>query len=841
MMIDDIHEEFLEIAREKGLTKAKLWYWRHTILSIPAYLKNLLAWSYVMIKNYFKITIRVFFKHKGFSAINTFGLSIGMACAILILLWVQDELSFDGFHENKDKIYRLVHESENLKSTSTPIPLSPYLPIQFPEIEYSTRYSNGIMKYSIKHGAKTLIENIGVVEPSFFKMFSFPLLKGSYETAFQHPYSLVISGQMAKKYFGSDEAIGKTLQILAFDKKNWLDFKVTAVMKDIPHNSHLQASCFLPFKAINKLIWWYPLDEWDEWSCNTYLQLSKDASRLETENNINEYFKKRNSANEKSTFRFKLQPLSRIHLYSDYKGDSALRGDIRYVYIFTIIAFLILLIACINFMNLSTARATLRSREVCLRKTVGATKGHLVKQFLGESLLYSMFSLILALILVGLASPVFNQLTGKQLSLHYTYVGTILSLLGIAVITSILAGSYPAFFLSSFRPIQVLQGAKDSISRRGTFRKVLVVIQFSLSVIIIIGTVVLFNQLRFLKNKDIGFNKQNVICMPLNGALGKKYAVLENEILQNPNVLGVTASSGLITSIRRGFTGMSLDGERIGENIRINYFQVNHNFLDLFKMKILKGRSFSEDLSTDKDNSIIINQTLAKLLEKESLVGKKARIPTMPGYTPQIIGIVDDFHFKSLHSQVKPLILSFRTHQLGYMYVKFRANGLKSMASYLENIFKKHGLESSFEYHFLDQTINNLYFREQRMARIFRYFAYLAILISCLGLFGLVSFIAEKRTKEIGIRKVFGSSVTQITVLLSREFIKWVLIANIIAWPIAWYVMNQWLKNFAYRTNVGVWVLLLAGALSIMIALLTVSYQAIRAATANPVEALRYE
>lgn len=795
-----------------------------------------------MLKNYLKIAWRNIKRHKGFSFINIAGLAIGMACTILILTWIQDELSFDRFHEKGDRIYRVIVEDEQgFNSAGTcPIPLAPRLKERYPEVLESTRFCNGFQKFLVEYEERVFYEEIGIVDPSFFEIFTFPFREGDPGTAFNDPYSLVMTERMARKYFGTESPIGKTLQVLSSNKEK-ISFTVTGLLRNIPRNSHLKLDIFVPFKALDELVWWANnFEKWGDWSYFTYVLLQPGSSIPDVNTKITNLVKE-NYKQDEMTDKFTLQSLTRIHLYSNFKYDLAGHGDIRTIHIFAVVALFILLIACANFMNLSTARFAKRSKEVGLRKTVGAQRIQLIKHFFSESLFLVLLSLFVALVLVKLAQPVFNQLTGKQIEMDLANFWFILSLILVVVFTGLLSGSYPALFLSALQPADVLRGETKTSTKGGLFRKVLVVIQFSLSIIIIICTIAVFNQLNFLRHRKLGFDKDNILYMPLIGEFRAHYDLARNELLQNPSIIDVTASDQLFTQISRSSEGARLEGKEVCEHTGINFLTADFNLLETFNMTLSQGRPFSKELSTDAEEAVIINQTLAKTIGVEPLIRKKL-YNYSEGQTRRIIGIVEDFHFESLHSKVRPLMIVPRSgSDFKFMYVRIGQDAVPDSINLLKNIWKKYGFKNPFEYHFLDQTIDQLYASEQRMGKIFLYFALLAIFISCLGLFVLVSFMAEQRTKEIGIRKVLGASVSGITRLLSREFIKWIIISNVFAWPVAYYAMYKWLQNFAYRTSLNLWIFLMSGALAFIIAVLTVSYQSIRAAVANPADSLRYE
>jgi len=640
---------------------------------------------------------------------------------------------------------------------------------------------------------------------------------------------------VAKKYFGDEEPVGKTINILS-SKDKQIAFTVHGIIKDIPPNTHLHFNIFVPFTMLEKLVWWVDFNHWGDSSYYTYVLLQKESPVSEISKNITECCRR---YSEQSSIFF-LQRLSQVHFSTEYILDLPGSIDIQYIYIFSVIAFFVLLIACINFINLSTARFSMRSKEVGLRKTVGADRIHLIKQFLGESIFITIISFFITLILIAIIQPFFNQFTGKQLSIEYTDFGLVIKLLAIVIFTGVISGSYPALFLSAFKPVQALKETVNSTSKGKLFRKLLVVLQFSLSIIIVICTTIVFSQLNFLRDRKLGFDKENIICIPSQGDLSKNYNVVKNEILQNPDILAVTAAYHSLTYVPTASTGVHFEGKEILEKVSIKFLPVNINFLEVLNMKMVEGRYFSEEFSSDRQDAIIINEALAHTIGEKSLLGKSLKNHN-DSSERRIIGIVENFHFKSLHSSVEPLVLVPLKWNPRNIFVKVKQGKISQSIIFLENIWKKYGPGSEFEYNFLDKTIDTLYLAEQQMSRLLSCFACLAILIASLGLFGLASFTAERRTKEIGIRKVLGASGSGIIVMLSLDFTKWVLLANFIAWPVAYFAMNKWLQNFPYRIEIGLWTFLLAGALAMVIALLTVSYQAYRAAVANPVDALKYE
>lgn len=792
-----------------------------------------------MLKNYLKIALRNIKRHKGYSFINIAGLAIGIACCILILLWIQDEFSFDKFHENADELYRVVGdlqiEDQISRLARTPNPLGPALVAEYPEIINFTRFQ-GFDHWHVQSGEKNFLNDLlAVADPSFFEMFTFPFLKGNPKTALIDPLSMVITEDMAKKYFGDDEPIGKVIKI--GDK----EFHVSGLIKNIPPNSHIQFDAMFPI--INMTDYWHDnFDNWQRVMYYTYVQLQKNTSGKDVSEKISGVAKK---YNPKLNSKIYLQPLKEIHLRSNYQMDldNYQKSSITYVYIFSLIALWILIIACINFVNLATAQSSKRAKEVGMRKVVGADKTDIIKQFLGESLLLSFIALIFAVALVELFLPAFNTLSGKESTLDFSSnIFIILGIIGVALITGILSGSYPSLFLSSFRPVNILSSiSKVGRSHGAYIRKILIMIQFSFTIMLIIATTVIYTQLRYIRDRDLGFDKDNLIYFPSHGAFHNpdNYELIKYELLQNPNVLNTTMSFPPILGLDETID-IDWEGKNPNEEIMMRVTEVDCDYLETFKMKMIQGRFFSREFSDDASN-YVINEAAAEAMGEYSPVGKRL---WLRGNQGTIIGVIKNFHHRSLHNEIEPAILKIREEEAP-ICIRINSENISETISFLESKWNKYVSSYlsgyPFPYRFLDETIAGLYITEQKIGTVVKYFTFLAIFISCLGLFGLASFTSQQRTKEIGIRKVLGATVSDILLLLTKEFTKWVLIANVIAWPIAYYAMNRMLQVYAYRINIGIGIFLLAAVLAVIITLITVSYQAIKAAYANPVEALRYE
>ncbi len=784
-----------------------------------------------MLKNYFITSFRNLIKHYIHSFINITGLALGMACSILIFLWIQNELSFDKFHEYINDIYqvptRQQYGREIFIGSGAPPALGPALKNDYPEIINSARIRNGKYELLVQYGEKRFMEKILMADMSVFDMFTFPFVKGSHKYASSDPHVVVITEKMAGKYFADADPIGK---ILTLD--NQYDFKVIGVLQNIPQNSTVQFDFLVPLEFITELRGEF-ITQWSDCSYNTFVQLHKNAPWEEINQKITGRIKRENENSNEEPFLF---PFSRVHLYT-WSGHG---GRIVEVRIFMLVAFLILFIACINFMNLATAISAKRAKEVGLRKVLGAERHQLIKQFFGESILLSFIALIFALFLVELFLPALRTMTGKPLTIDYFSDLSILPvIIGIACFTGILSGIYPALFLSTFQPANVLQGSIKTRSKNPALRRILVVTQFTISIILIIGTIVIFNQLHYMRNKDLGFEKDQLIYLPVNGNLEQNFSLLKNELLKNADILNIAMSSHLPTGIYSNGSGWNWEGKPDDIDPMVTELVVDGDFFKTFGMEMAQGRFFSQEFSNTSLN-VVINERFADIMEMESPVGKRLMLGS---YSLNIIGVIKNFHFKPLHRSIEPIIISNnpRWKRFKYMFINISPQNIPQTITLLEKACQKFNPDFPFEFHFLDDDYDQLYHAQQQTDQIVRYFSFLAIFISAIGLFGLASFTAEQRTKEIGVRKILGASVSGIIILLIREFTKCVFLAILIAWPVGWYTMNKWLQNFAYRIDLTIWPFLSAGLAALIVALITVSWQAIRASTSNPVEALRYE
>jgi putative ABC transport system permease protein len=842
--LGDFLEIYTDFVEQGGLFQARFRFYAYLILSIPKYFKDTLSAEGTMLKNYLKIAFRNMRRNKTYTFINISGLAIGLASCFFILLWVQNELSYDRFHEKADRICRinikLPRSTGDLVSAYSTSALGPTFKEEFPEVIEAARFKIvADKKILVKHGDKDFFEErFGIADPSIFKIFTFPFLKGNPEMALANPNSIVVTEDFAKKYFGTEDPLGK---ILTVEKEH--EFIVTGLIKNTPYNSHLQFDSLVPF--IENISTFMPVygspNSFDLHFFRNYLLLGEGVSIPEFSDKIHDYLLKRDP---EDTVTLNLQPLKKIHLYSGQIRDLFPRGNIQYVYIFSLIGFFVLIIACINFINLSTARAGFRTKEVGIRKVIGAERSSLIRQFFGESLLYSLIALILALGIVFVLRPFFLSLVGKQILFDLPHNLTLLG--GIFVITiaaGIFSGSYPALFLSSFKPVQVLRGVHGTGKGKKLFRRILVVSQFTIAIGLIISTTVIFIQFKYLQKRNLGFDKEHMVYFRLNGELMNKHELVREELLKNPGIGKATITSSILTSGRYVTTVFNWEGKDPGIDAtasQADYVSVDENFIDAFGMEIAQGRNFSENALKKPMSEIIVNEAAFRMMGLESPLGLKADL-TDRNFRGTIIGVVKDYHFRSLHDRITPLILWVNPWLFKYMFLKIHPDNLNETLRFVENKCREIEPQFPFEYHFLDDAFGNLYTAEARMGRLFNCFAVLVILIACLGLFGLASYTVESRTKEIGIRRVLGASIPTIAGILCKEFIVLIVLANIVAWPVSCYFLRGWLESFAYRIDMGILIFASSGLTAIFIALLTVSFQSIKAATSNPVDSLRYE
>ena len=807
-----------------------------------------------MFKNYLKTAFRNLSKNKFYTSINITGLAVGLATVLLILLYVIDELSYDKYNINADRIYRVNNEvkfnGNYLELAQAPALMGSTMTSEMPQVENYTRLCWHGSIY-IKKGDVDIQENrVGFADSSLFDVFTLPIIEGDAKTALKDYHSLVITEKIAKKYFYSTDVVGKN--ILINDTAN---YKITAVIKDIPKQSHFNFDFFVPMmekSGSNE-------DDWLSQNWSTYILLKKNADVKQVQAQLNPLLSKHVGPELQSIInqsleefnktggyiRASLTPVTSIHLHSNKRAELDANGNAEYVYIFLAIAIMILLIACVNFMNLSTARPSNRAKEVGVRKVLGSSKKKLIQQFLTESLLISFIALVLAILLAWLLLPYFNQLAGKDLHASTLFQPAMLiSLISLMLIAGLLAGSYPAFFLSSFQPIDVLKGKLASGFKRSWLRNSLVIFQFAISIILIFGTIVVYNQLTYIRNKDIGFNRYQVVTIKHTNVLKDQSASFKNELLQITGVQSATISSYLpVNNSSNTNTYFTSPALTISSSAIMQAWTIDEDYIPTLGLQVLQGRNFSRQFLTDS-SGIILNEAAAKFLAMKSLLDKKLYtledVQTKALISYHIVGVVKNFNFSSLRDAVTPLTL-FIGKDNGNISLRINSADVPNVISQIKNKWKAMVPSKPFDYSFMDEAFNAIYATEQRTGQISITFAVLAIFIACLGLLGLVTYAAEQRVREIGIRKVLGASVKSITGMLSMDFLRLIIISIAIAFPAAWWAMNKWLQGFVYRISISWWVFAIAGIATMLIAFITVGFQAIKAAIANPVKSLRTE
>lgn len=860
--IGDLEELYAEVVREKGLLQAGAWFWGQILRSLPAFFFHSIYWSGVMIRNYFVTTLRTIRKQKAFTFINVFGLAIGLTACLLALLYIRDELSYDRYNVKAERIHRLsarlFRQGQELNISGAGAPVGPYLKEHFPEVEDAVRFrEEGSIR--VKAGEQSFREtNVVYTEPAFFNVFTVPLLRGDAATALASPRTLVLSRTTAAKYFGRNDPLGRSL--LVDGEQEWT---VTGVFEDIPRASHFHFNILLSFVSLD-LESDQVSNSWMSFNFPTYLLFREGASprpladkldaliasrmapevRQSMGISVDEFLKRSGMRIEN-----RLQPLAAIHLRAGQGiAEFEANSDIKYIRIFTAVSLFILLLAVANFVNLATARSSGRAREVGVRKVLGSARRDLIGQFLLESLVFSLLALVLALLFVRLALPLFNQLAGKQMDISMLAApGVAGAVLGLVLAIAILAGAYPAFYISAFRPAPVLKGEIAKGARGGLLRRGLVVFQFTVSVVLIIGTSVVFRQLRYIQNQNVGFDREQVLVLDNTHLLGPRATVLKEEMLAYPGVVGASLSGFLPVPSSRARMIVAAEGDPEGSTAPpIGVWTVDHDYIRTLGMTLASGRDFAKDRETDAE-AVILNEAAVRHFRFGEPVGKKAVLHDFDqqgGLTVErtftVIGVVRDFNYDSLRSAIEPVML--RLGETGSRLL-LRVKG-EDAAGTIETLRRKWAAFAPgepYEYGFLDERFDRMYESELRTGRIFGTFAGLAVFVGCLGLFGLAAYSAARRTREIGIHKVFGATVPDVLGLLVREYIVLVAVANLIAWPVAYLMMSAWLRDFAYRTGIGWAGFLVTGAATLAAALLTVGVQSVKAASANPAETLRFE
>ncbi|MEM6843446.1 MAG: ABC transporter permease [Bacteroidota bacterium] len=840
-VLGDLHERYYLRAKKEGEMKARrsygrevLAYVRPSIFRRPSIHFNI-SISTDMIRNYFFVAVRNITRNKAFSFINILGLALGMTCSLLIFLWVQDEYSIDDFHANSEQLFSVYQRSYNdgeIKAAhATPALLSEELKEAVPEVIHASVFAAG-GKRNFRVGEEIFEMKGGSAGADFFKMFSYPLVQGTPETALAASASVAISRDMAITFFDSPEsALGKTLTL---DDKQ--DLMVTAVFENPPSNASAQFDCL-----ISSATWIEQAPALKRWNINvtpTYIQLLPQADPVIVEAKIKNFLDTYLEPSSNYRAELGLQSFSDVYLHSGFENGEPSGGRIEYVRIFSGIAVFILLIACINFMNLATARSVKRSKEIGIRKVIGAARHTLTSQFIGETILFAIIAIAASIVLVTLLLPYFNNLTGKQLALPVTQPLFLLILISLTLITGLIAGSYPAFFLSSLQPTRVLKGTLKFSSRAVWFRKGLVVFQFVLSILLIVVTLVISQQTTYIQNKHLGYERENLLYIPMRGDLPSKYHVFKQAASSLPGIQQVDRTGNLFLRMRA--TNLQVDWEGKAPNTVVPFAnsRVGYDYVKTMGLEVIEGRDFSRKFSTDSA-SFLVNEEAVKRMGFDEPIGKSV---TLNGIKGPIIGVLKDFHFYSLHEPIQPLVVGLNENlPFGVALVRTEQGKTKEALASLEQAYKKINPNLPFNFFFVDEEYQKLYRSEQIITRLSNVFGGLAIFISCLGLLGLAMFSAEQRVKEIGIRKVLGASVNSIVTLFSKDFLKLVGMAFIIATPIAWFFMSDWLQGYAYRIELSWWVFALAGVLALLVTLLTISFQSIKAALANPVDSLRNE
>ncbi len=786
-----------------------------------------------MIRNFFKVAFRNLFRNKAFSIINIAGLTIGMASAILILLWVQNEISYDRFHKNGNRLYEVYSNdviNNSIRSlTATPEIMAPVLTSDVPEIESASRVA--FQQYHILNiGDKQLKPKGAVVDVPFLNMFSFPLEKGNANTALSDPNSIVLTEELAKKIFGNEDAMGKLIKI---DNSNSL--KVTGVLKDLPNNTLFDFEYLTSYEYNNSK--GYVDSDWTDISIGTFVMLKPNTSFEAANNKIKNVIIQHSGSRAKTTEFF--YPVSKLRLYSDFENGVAVGGRIERVRIFLIIAIFILVIACINFMNLSTAKSEKRAKEVGVRKVVGAGKQSLVLQFIAESILLSFIAGVFALIVVQLCLPAFNQLVQKQLFIDYGNTYFWIAGISFILITGILAGSYPAFFLASFKPASVLKGTFKNVDSLVTPRKVLVVLQFTFAIALIICTIVVEQQVKYAQNRQAGYDQKNLAYVFLQGDIDKNYALIKNELLNSGAATSITKAQAPLTQNWSSGISMKWQGKDPNAVIQINRYTEDGGLVKTAGMHLTEGRDIDIEKYPSDSTACLISESAVKAMGFKNPIGQLIYDDPINWH---VVGVIKDFILESPYEPIKPFMVKGPEYGGSVLLIKLNdANNNAQNLAKAEKIFKKYNPAYPFEYYFIDQEYAKKFDDEQLTGTLASLFSILTIFISCLGLFGLAAYMAENRIKEIGVRKVLGASVASIATLLSKDFIQLVIVAILIASPVSWFAMHKWLEGYDYRINISWWIFFAAGLIAIFIALLTVSFQAIKAAIANPVKSLRTE
>ena len=798
-----------------------------------------------MIRNYLTIAIRNLLRQPVYSLINIIGLAIGMAACMLIVLYIQDELSYDRYHPKADRIYRIVDDIESggqtIQTAGSPLSWAPALKRDYPEVEQFVRMRGTGSTWLFKAGESQFYEKKVIwAEDGLFDLFDIPLVAGDPKTALAEPFTIVISETMAAKYFGGEEAMG---QIMGVD--NVYEFRVTGIMRDIPANTHMRPDIFTSYSSLPTIGGYYR----ENWEVHdnfyTYILLRENANPADLEAQFPDFLERYAGDKYRESgvvLRPSLQPLVDVHLHSQREGELEPNGDIRFVVLYTLIAFLIPLIACINFVNLATARSAMRAREVGVRKVMGANRNQLLGQFLGEAVVMAALAMVISVILVQLALPAVNAIAGKQLVFPLSN-GLVLAVLVFGtLVIGLAAGSYPAVYLSGFLPTEVLKGSLKSGTRGLGLRKVLVVIQFAMSIFLLVSTAVIYDQLEFIQTKRLGFNKEQVMVLPITGSFQRRNTpVLKERLSQVSGVSGVATTSGVPGMRVIPIMAVRPEGMVPEDHLMMATLQVDEHLLDVLEIELVAGRNFSSDWGTDSTTGFLLNETAVQYLgwgTPADAIGRQYAWLPFGGKKGRVIGVVEDFHLRTIHEEIEPVVILTSTYHQ-YVLIRLEPGGIPETIARIGETWRNVDASFPLEYTFLDEDFDRLYRDDRRLGEVFAIFAVLGVFVACLGLLGLASFSIQQRTREIGIRKVLGSSISSVVVLLSKDFMKYVLLGNLIAWPLAYYVMTRWLQNYAYAAALNYAWFVVGGAVALVIAWLTIGAHAVSASRRNPVNALR--
>lgn len=827
---ENLHEEYIYVSETKGAKSADLWYWGHLIRSIFPFLKFSTYWRFTMFRNYIKTVLRNMNKYRGYSFINIAGLAVGLTCFILISIWINFEISYDKFHENSENLYQVIGENRLPNGdkhffSTTPAALANALKTERPEIINISR-SVEWLKFLIGTKNNRFMERVRFVDSAFLEMFSLDFIEGNPKTALNQPHSIVLTENIAEKHFPGQKALGQ--EILFGTDGNFL---VTGVIKEFPSYSSLSSLCLLPITALTDQGW--DINEWTSGNYQAYIHLKKETDLEFFKSQIRDIYERyaENWAETKLT----VKPFTKIHLYHLNGG-----GPIVYVYIFSGLSLFVLLLAIVNFMNLSTTRSTLRAKEIGIRKTAGAFRQQVTIQILIESIVIVLFSGILAVVMAYFFLPVLNHLTGARISFSFNREMA-LFLMGIIFFTGIISGLYPAFILSSMDPVRAIKGALKPGKNSLLFRRVLIAFQFSLSIFMIIAMIGVNKQLRFLQNKELGYNQSNVISMGLDQEVSRNYSAIRTEFMQNPDILTMTRSSSTMETKSTTTGGDAVTWEGQSSDIvmpQTCLMRTDPEFIETFQIDMLEGRFFSNEFPNDLTDSAVINETALRTIDLESPLGKRL---TVWGRNFRIIGVIKDFHFYSLHNKIQPLIFIHRYAGFSQIFIRINSQNTLETLSFIHKKLKEIVPGYIPEIKFLDESLNSVYLSEQRMAAAIRYLTFLAIIISCIGLLGLASFSIRQRTKEIAVRKILGATEGNIILKLSREILICIAAANIAACPIAYFMLQKWLQNYPYHTTLGIGIFILASLVALVLAFLSVSWNVLKASLANPADSLRFE